>query len=775
MDTRPPSAPPSQESERARRRRLWESVLVLLAALGVLLFVVSQSSVPQITNTRSLAGNIIFVLLINLNVVLLILIVFLVGRNLVKLFYGWQQKLPGAHLRFRLVLAFVAIALLPALLLLLIGIGFVNRSIDNWFSNKIENSLGGSLSVVAAFYDRLADEALFHARVLASEVAARDLTAGPDQALQDLVERTRHRFELGRILLFGPDRRLLATASGPDHAGGGDGSLDAELLEQVFQNTAVRQAHLPGQAQIVRSGVPIPGHDAVLGAVVVEYSVPSHIVRQGSQLTDAFREYRQLRILKQPMKNSYMITMLLATLVAVFSAVWLGFFLAKKIAVPLQRLAAATSEVAQGHWGHRLEGEGEDEVGTLVAAFNRMTTDLQHSHQELEARRRYMEILLTNMNAGVVSLDRTGLVSTLNRAAEHLLGVAAEGAVKRDYRDVFGAAEFAELRRLVGTLLTESLGSPSAGDESRPDSQGQLRLLRDGRALTLLVTTAPLTDEGGYMLGGVCFFEDVTQIIRVERMEAWREVACRIAHEIKNPLTPIQLAAQRLQRRFAPPQLSDSQGVLNECVQSITHEVDTIKRLVNEFSAFARLPTAEFQPEDLNALLQEVSIIFSEAHRELDFSLSYDPNLPLLDLDREGIKRALRNLLDNAVAACQTPVNGSGNGSPGHIEVSTRFFRSVGIVRLEVTDTGCGIPTELKDRLFEPYFSTKKDGTGLGLAIVATVVADHQAFLRVQDNIPHGSRFLIELPVRRRERLSLDLATAPPPPTAPTQRGGQYG
>ena len=768
MDTRPPSASPPPESEQAKRRRRWEGVLILIAALGVGLFVVFQSPLPQLSNTHSLSSNIVFVLLINLNIILLVLLVFLVGRNLVKLFYERRQKLPGAYLRFQLVLAFVAISLLPAILLLLIGIGFVNRSIDNWFSNEIEDSLGGALSVVDAFYDHLADEALFHARGLATEIATQRATAEHGQALLPLLEHTRQRFELGRILVFGPGRQLVASASGPDRAFGGDGGVDAKLLDRVFRRTAVRQTYFLGQTEVVRGGVPILDRGEVAGAVVVEYAVPPHVARQGSQVADAFREYRQLRILKQPMKNNYLITMFLVTLVAVFAAVWLGFFLSKKIAVPLQQLAAATREVAQGHWTHRLEGEGEDEVGTLVAAFNRMTTDLQQSHHELEARRRYMEILLANMNTGVVSLDRTGLVSTVNRAAEQLLGVAAERAVERDYHEVFGAGEFAELRRMVDALLSESLDRPNAGDESGPKHQAQLRLLRDDHALTLLVTAAPLTDERGDVLGGVCFFEDVTQIIRVERMEAWREVAYRIAHEIKNPLTPIQLAAQRLHRRFAP-QLSDSQGVFDECVQSIAHEVDTIKRLVNEFSTFARLPTAEYRPENLNALIQEVIVIFSEAHRDLEFSLSHDPELPLLDLDREGIKRMIRNLLDNAVAACRTPLNGGANGAPGRIEVVTRFFRSVGIVRLEVADTGCGIPAEIKDRLFEPYFSTKKDGTGLGLAIVATVVADHQAFLRVRDNLPHGSRFIIELPVRRREQLSPDRA-APPQPSA----NGQY-
>ena len=798
METPATSGPPTKES---KRRQRWEGILILIASLGVFLFAVFQSRLPQLSDSHSLASNIVFVLLINLNIILLVLLVFLVGRNLIKLFYERQRKLPGAYLRFRLVLAFVAISLLPAILLFLIGVGFVNQSIENWFSSKIESSLGGALTVVDAFYDRLADEAVFHARGIATEIgqhqltdltdpadpadpaAPADLTGHTDparrQELLQLINDIRQRFELDRILVFAQntqlDRQLVATAARTDRPSGQDGKMDAELLDQVFQNEAVRQAQYVGQTEIVRGGAPIVVGDAVIGAVIVEYTVPPHVAWQGTQVTNAFREYRQLRILKQPIKNNYLITMFLVTLVAVFSAVWLGFFLAKKIAIPLQQLAAATREVAQGHWTHRLEGEGEDEVGTLVAAFNRMTTDLQQSHQELEARRRYMEILLANINAGVVSFERTGMLSTMNRAAQQLLGVRADVVVERDYREVFVSAEFAQLRGMIGDLLPESLVSTGGiadgcAEESGRESQGQLRLHHDGQAFTLLVTATPLTDEHGDVLGGVCFFEDVTQIIRVERMEAWREVACRIAHEIKNPLTPIQLAAQRLQRRFAS-QLSDPQGVFNECVQSITYEVDAIKKLVNEFSTFARLPTAEHQPEDLNALVQEVIVIFSEAHRDLDFKFVYDLNLPPLDMDREGIKRVVRNLLENAVAACRTPEHEHENSPPGQIEVVTRFFRSVGIARFEVADTGCGILPEIKDRLFEPYFSTKKDGTGLGLAIVATIVADHQAFLRVRDNTPRGSRFVVELPVRRREQqvaLSAEFAesveSAPPTP-----------
>jgi len=742
-----------------RRRQRWEGAIILATALGVFLFASLQARLPQLSDSHNLANNVVFVLLIDLNIILLVLLIFLVGRNLIKLFYERQRKLLGSHLRFRLVLAFVAISLFPAILLFFIGVGFMTRSIENWFTVQVEGALEGSLEAVNAFYNHLGDEALFYGRQLAVEVAEDGLLEKPRQrTLQDLAEDKQQKLNLGRVEVFSSARDLLVSAAqagmpAPEH-----GSTDATLLERVLRNEEVRAVRPVGEAEVVCGGVPIISHDHVVGAVLVEYFVPQSIAQQSAQVANAFREYRYLKVLKQPIKNNYAMTMALVTLVAVFSAIWIGLFLAKKITVPLQQLAAGTREVAQGHWTHRIAGEGEDEVGTLVAAFNRMTAELQQSHQELEARRRYMEILLANINAGVVSLDRYGLLTTVNRAAEHLLGLRADEVGEHDYREVFAAPEFNEVRRVARDLLPLQ---PRGDAEEIRGSQGQFRLSREGQILSLLVSGTSLTDDRGEILGVVCFFEDVTQIVRVERMEAWREVARRIAHEIKNPLTPIQLAAQRLHRRFAP-QITDNSEVFAECVQSIAQEVEAIKKLVNEFATFARLPTAEHLPQSLNALAQEVIVLFAEAHKDLDFVFAAEQTLPFLELDREGMKRVLRNLLDNAVAACRLV----SNGAPGRIEVTTRYLRSLGIARLEVADTGCGIPPEVKARLFEPYFSTKKEGTGLGLAIVATIVADHQAFIRVRDNEPQGSRFIIELPVRRSEqRAAVGVAPAPLPLT----------
>ena len=620
----------------------------------------------------------------------------------------------------------------------------MTKSIENWFAAQVENALGGSLAVVNAYYDHLANDALRSSKDLATEAADTGLSdRRRRRMLLARMEERRRLLNLERIDVFTTSREPMITVLRQESTVAKDSQAEASFVEQVLKGEYVRRVRPLGEAEIVYGGAPILLKDQVVGALISAYYVPASIAWQSTQVAAAFREYRHLRILKQPIKSNYIITMSLVTLVAVFSAVWIGLFLAKKIAVPLQQLAVGTRAVARGHWTHRIEGEGEDEVGTLVAAFNRMTEDLQRSHQELDARRRSMEILLANINAGVVALDRGGSVTTVNRAAERILGIESTVSIGLDYRDVFAAPEFSEVRRIARDLLSLQ---PLNAEDAAEGSQGQLRLNREGQNLSLLMTGTTLTDDHQEIQGVVCFFEDVTQIVRVERMEAWREVACRIAHEIKNPLTPIQLAAERLHRRFAP-QISYGHDVFDECVHSISQEVEAIKRLVNEFSTFARLPAADHQPEDLNVLVQETIALFDTAHRDITFVWRPDKTLPSLELDREGIRRVLRNLLDNGVAACREVAN----GMPGQIDVTTRYLRPLGIVRLEVADNGCGIPLEVKDRLFEPYFSTKKEGTGLGLAIVATVVADHQAFIRVRDNQPRGSRFIIELPVRRSE------------------------
>jgi two-component system nitrogen regulation sensor histidine kinase NtrY len=368
-----------------------------------------------------------------------------------------------------------------------------------------------------------------------------------------------------------------------------------------------------------------------------------------------------------------------------------------------------------------------------------MTADLRASHAELERRRRYTETLLRNVSAGVVALDRDGIVTTINPCAERLLGVTANGVMGRDYSMAFAPELARSLDEIFGT-------GPSHGD-----SRSTIKL-GSGAERELMMTATPLHAEDGSNLGMVLFFEDVSQIAKVERMEAWREVARRIAHEIKNPLTPIQLSAERLRRQLGGSQPGSAATLVDECTRTILSEVEDLKNLVNEFSAFARLPHLNPVPGDLNALAEETTNKFREANSGVEFILDLDPTLPSVAIDRDGLKRALVNLLDNAVAASSAT---NGSGDKPRIEVRTAVEWTSGVVTLEVGDNGPGIEPRLRTRIFEPYFSTKKGGTGLGLAIVATIVTDHHGFVRVYDRPPHGSRFVLEFPIKTQQNPQL--------------------
>ncbi len=743
-DRRDPSTAPEAPGERQRRR---EGLIILSAALAVLLFAFFETRLPQFSSSNSLSNNVIFFLLINLNIILLVLLVFLVARNLLKLVFERRRHILGSHLRTRLVLAFLAVSIFPAILIFLVALGFMTSSIENWFNVQVESSLAGSLEVAQAYYRSASDNALVHARQLAGRVRQDDLLrADGTKRLQELVTDKRREYNVGAVQIFGIDRDVRAMALADDVPGDATLVASAPLLTAALEGRAETRIQSIGKGDVIRAAVPIVGTSGTAGAVVIEYFVPESVATRSADIARSFQEYRQLKILKQPITSNYVVTLVLVTLLVIFCATWMGFYLAKGITVPIQKLAEGTREVAQGNWQYRI-GLGDatqvapdDEFGTLVASFNQMTADLERSNLELEQRRRSMETILAELTAGVIAVDPDGRVTTLNQAAERLFVIDRATVIGRDYMAVFARSDLAPARETIAELRAGVSLVAARGRVER-----QMKVLSGGRMLTLVLTATMLRDSAGQALGALLFCEDVTEIVKVQRMEAWREVARRIAHEIKNPLTPIQLSAQRLHKRYAE-QLKEDGTLFEECTRTIVRQVEELKTLVNEFATFARLPAGEHTPEDLNALVDEAMVLFREGHRHIGFSFDPDPSLPRLPLDREGIKRALINMLDNAVAACDGAPRTSGT-SP-RIDVRTRYHRAHGIVALEVADTGIGIKPEERGRLFEPYFSTKQGGTGLGLAIVSTIVADHQGFVRVKDNDPQGSRFVVELPVK---------------------------
>ena len=736
--------------ERSRPFRRRELVLLAATALAVALFLLFETRLPPFSSAQTLSQNIVFFLLINLNIVLILLVVFLLGRNIVKLVVERRQRVLGSHLRTRLVGGFVAVAIAPAIFLVLVALGFIRTSIESWFSVQVESALEGSLDMADAYYRESMAGALHEAQMLAGRLS------GPRRREAEalLVAEKQVEWNAAAISVYDSALAPVATASATGLADGFRKPPDRAFLERVRDEREVSARLDVAGGDLLRAGARIDAPDGSLrGVVIVDEVVPGSVVRRRDEIEQSFRQYKQLKLLRRPIINNYVLTLLLASLVVVFGGTWLGFTLARSITGPIQRLAEGARRVAAGNLEETIPpGGGSDELSALVVDFNRMTTNLRSTREELVERSRTLEAILGDISAGVLSIDPHGCIDTVNPVARTLLGIDAR-VRGRPFREVFAAQRFAWVRELLLALEARSRD----GVLDRLPAQRFSVEYDDEGALEIVASGVVLRGASGQAIGALLFFEDVTELLAVQRMEAWREVARRIAHEIKNPLTPIQLSAQRLRKRYAA--IPDG-AVLDECTRTIIAQVEVLKNLVGEFAHFARLPRGARVPTDLNALVEEVLVLFREARPDVRFSFRRDTGLPLLDVDRDGIRRVLTNLLDNAVAAVLGPGRpagvgpADGGGAPGEprgtVEILTRHSPDRDVVLLELADDGVGMTPEVKARLFEPYFSTKPDGTGLGLAIVSAVLADHQAFVRVRDNQPRGSRFAIEFPVRQR-------------------------
>ena len=725
-----------RSAELKRRRR--ELVAVGVASATLIAFVLAQTELPPLSSHTSLVSNLVVILLFDLSFLLLGLMMLLVGRNLAKAIFERRRGLIGSKLQVRLVFGFIAVALVPSAFLLYVAGAFLHADVDSWFNPEYERVLDDSLEIAKVYYLNSANNAAHFARVLAGRVFAERLLE-PDRRdrLRLFIEKAQQEYNLGTVEVFSAERKLLMLVLSPRTPTGIGVSPDSDVVTGTLKGHAMTRTDRLGKSDVIRGSAPIyasADSDAVAGAIVVDYYLPKSLSSRAAGISRTSENYFQLRILRQPIMHSYILALVLIGFVVVLLASWFGIYLARGITGPIRLLAQGTQAVSGGNLNYEIPQVGDDEIGHLVESFNRMTTDLRVSRAELEHRRRYTETLLRNVSAGVVGLDQDGGVTAINPCAERMLGLTAGGVLGRRYGECF--------HPVLACALDEIL----AGGERPPEARTSLKLESGGVEADLMLTASPLGDEAGADLGTVLFFEDVSQIAKVERMEAWREVARRIAHEIKNPLTPIQLSAERLRRQLTAGTEGDAR-LLDECTHTIIGEVEDLKRLVNEFSGFARMPQLNPVPGDLNPLAEEVANNFREAHPAVEFAIELAPRLPSIAIDRDALKRALVNLLDNAVAATTT----NQNGDRPRITVRTAVDLESGVVTLEVADNGPGIEPRLRPRVFEPYFSTKKGGTGLGLAIVSTIVTDHHGFVRVRENKPRGSRFVMEFPVKEQQ------------------------
>ncbi len=731
-------------STEERKKRIREAVIIVLSVILIIILTRAEISLTQLSSDAKLGSNVAIFAVINVVILLVILLVYLVSRNVVKLFVESRSNPLAKRLRTKLVLSFVGLSLVPTMLLFFAAAGFINNTVHNWFNTKVESSLSESLEVAQTYYKNSASNSLYYGRQISSFIKDRKLLNDDNlPQLEALIHQKQKEYNLGVVEVYSAQREELVRATNPSVPKAEFTNPASEDINQGLAGNELTRVNQVGKADLIRGIVPVYStwnKADVVGVVVVNYYVPYSLVSKMKEITQSYHEFRQLKILKNPIRSGYIITLFLITTVIIFFAYWMGVYLANSMTKPIQELAEATRNVADGNLDVRIESHSDDEIGLLVQSFNRMTEDLRTKqqainvsnielsriNQEIERRRQYMEIVLRNVAAGVISTDREGVIRTINKSAERLLNVSSDAVQGLNFRNVIKDKHLEIVNESLRDLI-----------QSKHDSiSRQIFLDVRGTRLALHLHLTMLRDESGENLGMVVVLDDLTQMMRAQRMAAWREVARRIAHEIKNPLTPIQLSAQRLRKRYLS-RFSDDEKVFDECTEMIIKSVDDLKNLVNEFSNFARMPAIQPEPNDINALIRETLTLYQEAHRGVVFNLVHDDFMPQLTIDRDQIKRVIINILENAVAAME---------EKGNIALSTVYDPVLKMAVINIADDGPGVPPEDKQRLFEPYFSTKKSGTGLGLAIVSSIIADHGGFVRVRDNKPRGAVFVVELP-----------------------------
>ena len=735
---------PNPAKELRRRKR--EIILIPCILVTVGLLTVLETHLIQFGTDIPISNTILMFILLNINLLLLILLIFLVFRNLVKLLYDRRRRSIGANLRTRLVITFVALTLLPTTVLFVFSINFISASLEFWFNAPVEKALQGSLHIGQSSYARMVSDNRDLLRRIAEQLLSTGVLSPNDpQMLQDYLQDLQAQHDLAALEIYTPGFRRIALVQSPALQDRTLRPIGSDLLRTSTGPESVQSTQEAlASGELIRAFVKLSsaeGFRKAPGYIGLAKGVPPSLTGDLRAISKNIEEFHQIKLLKKPIQTTYYMYWSIVALLVMFCAIWFGFYLAKSMTIPLMELADGTRRVANGDLTVHLDLTAGDEIGVLVDSFNKMTRDLRLSREqlelsaemlrqrntEIEARRRYMEIVLKNISAGVISLDATGVILTMNTSAEKMLSLDADKIINRRFEALLPMPLLDNAQ-----AVWQEIQSATGRTVERP-----LRLNIQGRSRSFLVSLAALQDESRRPIGVVMVFDDLTELEKAQRMAAWREVARRIAHEVKNPLTPISLSAQRLKRKYGQ-QIGDA--VFEECTRMIIDHVELIRNLVNAFSDFARFPSANPQPCDLAPIIEETVALYKEGHERIRFSLQIEGELPipLLSLDRQQIKQAMINLVDNAITALR---------GRGQVEIRLRYRQADAKVQIIVSDNGPGISDEDKSRLFEPDFSTKKAGMGLGLTIVNTIVAEHDGTIRVEDNHPHGARFAITLPI----------------------------
>jgi two-component system nitrogen regulation sensor histidine kinase NtrY len=655
--------------------------LIVIAAFSLELYYLRLKSVPLLT-------KIILLLPLNITIIALLTLMFYVAKSLIKLYFERKHKILGYKFKTKLVVTLVILTLIPATLLFFISSGFITNYIDRWFVPEIRQPLERSIEIAKSVYLTEREQTLNYARGLA--------TGSP----------TRSNYRVHHLLRLPED--------------------PSETVKAAFGGKEGTEIFSRGNVDIIRAVVPAFQGSLQKGVLVVEYQIPATITRDVEQIQDAYESYLTLETWKLPIKMNYLLTLGFFTLIIIFLAMWIALRISRGITDSIQLLAQATGQVASGNLDINIIQSREDELGHLVFSFNDMVRKLKAGQEKLQAAYLYLKNILDNINSGVILLDTSGNISMINGAACAILNIQPDEVTHKNYRTLMSRIDSDELQNLVEGI---------EGKAFKPVKKDLKAIIGDKR-IVLSVFITGLKDPQKY-IGLLVVVDDITDILEAQKTRTWQEVARRIAHEVKNPLTPIKLSTERLIRKWKSRD-ADFDQVFSRSAETIVKEVESLRRLVDEFSRYGKLPEIYKTRTDIVSVTQEIVNLYKDFN-EIDIEVILPENPPFLYLDANQFKRVLINLFDNAIQAMN---------NKGKIILRVSFDMSAHLAYMDIADNGPGIKNEDKEKLFLPYFSTRKEGTGLGLAIAHRIITEHGGRIWAKDNTPHGTIFTIEIPLK---------------------------
>lgn len=659
---------------------------------------------------------------------------FILIRNLIKLYYE-KKGYEGGRFKNRLVFFFISFSIIPTLLLFFFAKDLITHGIDKWFKADIESIITKFADLDASYYEKSKDDLRHFAKLMANDIQYyKKYTRANRHFLHNSTKEMMKNYNLDvvniyinreeEVALFSPDIPLQEYRDLPQKF----------IYGQLGGNDPIQTDPMK-KGLLIRYGVNFETKAGDIVGVIIGRFFPEKYIKNLKTLTSMVQKYTQQKKIKDPVKNTYMLLFVFITILIIFSASWLGLYLARGITTPIEKVVEAASEITKGNLDVQIDYTANDEFNILIKEFNRMVSDLKENRDklnkrtiELMQRRSITDNILKNITSGVIALNSRGEIIDINPGAERMLSLNAETAVKKHFSEVISGDSYGNINQVIKEAYKTNF--------KLIEKEADIKI--SGKILNLAIKITQIRNPINNKFSGILVvLTDLTELIKAQRMMVWREVAKRIAHEIKNPLTPITISSQRILKALELPD-DKFRKIVEDSLNIILQELDSIKNLAEEFGNFARLPEMKFTKGDINQVLEKLVSVYSSIYSNVQFKVNLDVEIPILvKMDHEQMKRIFVNIIDNAIESIN---------EKGAIEIVSKYNEESQFIAIEIADNGPGICDEDKQKLFIPYFSNKGSGTGLGLAISHNIIEEHNGVISIVDNSPQGSRFLIEIP-----------------------------